>query len=154
MGFRIQPPFVDIPEDDPFRNDKLDRREPAKVLTHLLASVEGPCVLAVDAAWGNGKTTFLDMWSRHLRKEGFAVVGFSAWETDFSEDPFIALSTELTEGLDGLELDGSLAKTVAERPRRARAHPPRFLATVCRTPTGRWVSHRRNRHTPADHPPI
>ena len=102
MGFRVQPPPIDIPEDDPFSNDLLDRRESAEVLTHLLASIEGPCVLAVDAAWGNGKTTFLGMWSQHLRNEGFPVVGFNAWETDFSEDPFIALSTELTEGLDEL----------------------------------------------------
>ena len=115
MGFRVQPPPIDIPADDPFRSDLLDRREPAEVLTHLLASVEGPCVLAVDADWGNGKTTFLDMWSRHLRKEGFPVVWFNAWETDFSEDPFIALSTELTEGLDELRLDGSLAKKVADK---------------------------------------
>ena len=114
MGFRVQPPPIDIPADDPFRNDLLGRRESAEVLTHILASVEGPCVLAVDAAWGNGKTTFLEMWSRHLSNEGFPVVGFNAWKTDFSEDPFIALSTELTEGLDGLGLDGSLEKKVAD----------------------------------------
>ena len=113
MGFRVQPPPIDIPADDPFRNDLLDRRESAEVLTHLLASIEGPCVLAVDAAWGNGKTTFLDMWSQHLCNEGFPVAGFNAWETDFSEDPFIALSTELTEGLE-VGLDGSLAKKVAD----------------------------------------
>ena len=113
MGFRVQPPPIDIPADDPFRSDLLDRRESAEVLTNILASVEGPCVLAVDAAWGNGKTTFLEMWSRHLHNEGFPVVRFNAWETDFSEDPFIALSTELTEGLDGLGLDGSPAKKLA-----------------------------------------
>lgn len=113
MGFRVQPLPIDIPADDPFRNDLLDRRESAEVLTHLLASIEGPCVLAVDAAWGSGKTTFLDMWSQHLRNKGFPVAGFNAWETDFSEDPFIALSTELTEGIES-GLDDSLAKKVAE----------------------------------------
>lgn len=99
MGIRIQPRELEVPEDDPFRCDLLGRKESAEVLTHLVGSLEGPCVLALDAAWGNGKTTFLNMWAQHLRNEGFPIVKFNAWETDFSEDPFIALSKELTEGI-------------------------------------------------------
>lgn len=99
MGFRIQPREIVVPEEDPFRNDLLGRKEPAEVLTHLVGSIEGPCVIAVDAPWGAGKTTFLRLWSRHLCNEGFSVVEFNAWATDFSGDPFVALSTELTEGL-------------------------------------------------------
>ena len=71
-------------------------RRPSRI---LLATSRVPCVLAVDAAWGFGKTTFLRIWAQHLRNEGFPVVGFNAWEADFSEDPFLTLSTELTEGL-------------------------------------------------------
>ncbi len=97
---RIQPLEIDVPEDDPFKNDLLGREETVKVLTHIVRSIEGPCVLSVDAAWGAGKTTFLNIWAQHLRNEGFPVVGFNAWETDFSEEPFIALSTELTVGLN------------------------------------------------------
>ena len=74
-------------------------KESVEVLTHLVSSLEGPCVLAVDAAWGNGKTTFLNIWAQHLRNEGFPIVKFNAWETDFSGDPFVALSKELTTGL-------------------------------------------------------
>ena len=99
MGIRIQPREIDVPEDAPFKNDLLGRKEPAEVLTHLVDSIEGPCVLAVDAAWGAGKTTFLKIWSQHLRNQGFPVVEFNAWETDHSGDPFVALSSELTEGL-------------------------------------------------------
>lgn len=99
MGFRIQPRDIDVPEEEPFRNDLLERMESAKVLTHLVGSIEGSCVIAVDAAWGTGKTTFLRLWSQHLRNEGFSVVAFNAWETDFSGNPFVALSVELTEGI-------------------------------------------------------
>ena len=99
MGIRIRPREIDITEEEPFRNDLLDRKESVEVLTHLVESMEGPCVLAVDAAWGTGKTTFLAMWAHHLRKIKFPVVEFNAWETDFSGDPFIALSTELAEGM-------------------------------------------------------
>ena len=54
MGIRIQPSEIDVPEDDPFKNDLLSRQEPTEVLTHLVGALEGPCVLAVDAAWGAG----------------------------------------------------------------------------------------------------
>ena len=99
MRFRIQPKEVEIPEQDPFKNDLLGRQEPAEVLTRMLRSIEGPCVLAVDAPWGAGKTTFLNMLARHLRNQEFPVVEFNAWETDFTSDPFLALSEELTNGV-------------------------------------------------------
>ena len=99
MGIRIQPQEIEVPEDDPFKNDLLDRKEPVEILTHLVGSIEGPCVLAVDAAWGTGKTTFLRIWAQYLRNQGFPVVEFNAWETDFTEDPFVALSSELIDGL-------------------------------------------------------
>ena len=99
MGIRIQPQEIEVPEDDPFKNDLLDRKEPVEILTHLVGSIEGPCVLAVDAAWGTGKTTFLRIWAQHLRNQGFPVIEFNAWETDFTGDPFVALSSELTDGL-------------------------------------------------------
>ena len=99
MAIRLQPLEIDVPADDPFKNDLLSRKDSADVLTHIVGSIEGPCVLAVDAAWGAGKTTFLKLWTQHLSNQEFPVVQFNAWETDHSGDPFIALSSELTEGL-------------------------------------------------------
>ena len=99
MGIRVQPAELEIPGQDPFTNDLLDRREPVEVLTNLLRSIEGPCVLAVDGAWGAGKTTFLNILSRYLRNHNFPVIEFSAWETDFADDPFLALSQELNDEL-------------------------------------------------------
>ena len=99
MGIRIQPLDIEIPKTDPFKNDLLGRKEPVEVLTHLIGSIEGSCVLTVDAAWGAGKTTFLKMWSQYLRNNDFPIVEFNAWETDFTGDPFIALSGEMIEGL-------------------------------------------------------
>ncbi len=113
MGIRIQPREIDVPKNDPFKNDLLGRKESVEVLTHLVGNFEGPCVLAVDAAWGNGKTTFLRIWAQHLRKEKFPVVEFNAWETDFSGDPFVALSAELTEGLHEYT-DEPLATKIAD----------------------------------------
>ena len=52
-----------------------------------------------------GKTTFLKMLVAHLRLNVFpAVVHFNAWETDFAENPFLALTAEIIDGL-GTNLD-------------------------------------------------
>ena len=99
MIIRIHPEEIEIPEDEPFKHDLLNREEAAEVLTHLISSIEGPCVLAIDAAWGNGKSTFLRLWSQHLRNSKFPVIELNAWETDYAEDPFAVLSIELTDGL-------------------------------------------------------
>ena len=111
MGIRIQPYEIEILEEDPLENDLLDRRTSVEVLTRLIGSIEGPCVLAVDAAWGAGKTTFLKIWSQYLRNKGFPVIEFNAWETDSSGDPFVALSSELMEGLERYK-EGELDKKV------------------------------------------
>ena len=100
MRIQIQPVVVEVPEDDPFKHDLLYRKEPAEILTSLVGSVEGSCVMGIDAPWGAGKTTFLKMWAQHMRNNGFPVVEFNAWETDFSQDTFIALSSELQQSLN------------------------------------------------------
>jgi len=82
MGIRVQPREIEVPADEPFKHDLLHRREAADTLTHIVSNLEGPCVIAVDAAWGFGKTTFLRMWSQDLRNQGIPVVAFNAWETD------------------------------------------------------------------------
>lgn len=100
MGIRIQPLDIDVPADNPFKNDLLDRKETVEVLAHLVGSIDGPCVIAVDSEWGSGKTTFLRILAQFLRNKAFPVVEFNAWETDFAGDPLVALSAELTDGLD------------------------------------------------------
>lgn len=116
---RIQPREIKIPSDDPFENDLLDRRESIEVLTHLVDSFEGPCALAVNAAWGNGKTTFLKIWEQHLLNHEFPVITFNAWETDFSGEPFVALSSELTGGLQKYS-ENSLAEKIEKTKEAAK----------------------------------
>lgn len=115
MPIRIQPKEIEIPSDDPFGYDLLDRRESVEVFSRLISSLEGPCVIALDAAWGAGKTTFLKMWAQYLRNDGFPVVQFNAWETDASGDPFLSLSSEI---IDGLKDWGEGKRTVTHQIRR------------------------------------
>lgn len=106
----IKPQELEVPPDDPFKSDKLNRGEPIGILTNLIESVNGPCVLAVDAEWGHGKTTFLRFWMRYLRNKKFPIIQFNAWETDYSDDPLLSLTSELMEGLEELDFNDELLK--------------------------------------------
>lgn len=97
---RVQPKDLKIPKKNPFKHDLLNRKESVQVLTNLLQSIQSPCVFSIDAGWGNGKTTFLKIWSQHLRNEKFVVIDFNAWESDFSDDPFATLTGELMDGIE------------------------------------------------------
>ena len=131
MGIRIRPEDIEVPKKDPFENDLLNRKEPAEALTNLVDSIEGPCVLAVDAPWGAGKTTFLRIWSGHLRNQGFPVVGFNAWETDHAGDPFVSLVSELTAGLREYN-EGSLAAKIKDTTNAAQQVAIRSLPSAIR----------------------
>ncbi len=87
---------LEIPQDEPFKNDALkDREEAGKVLTEFIKVVETPFVISLNARWGQGKTTFLKMWKQHLINNDFKVMYFSAWESDYSDDVLTVILTEL-----------------------------------------------------------
>lgn len=134
MKIRVQPREIEVPTDDPFRNDLLGRKDLVDTLTRLIASIEGPCVLAVDAGWGNGKTTFLRIWAQRLRDLGFPVVQFNAWETDFSGEPFVALSTELTESLKAYST-GTVAEKLSDTTKAAKELLRRAVPGIVRLAT-------------------
>jgi hypothetical protein len=95
----IRPPDLEIPEDDPFKNDALDRARLEPPLTEFVCQATGPFVLAIDGGWGTGKTTFLKMWQPKLRDRGCHCLYFNAWETDFTADPLVALVGELESAI-------------------------------------------------------
>ena len=101
LRFRVRPGDIALPDQDPFQNDLLERNEPVEVLTQASTSIKGPSVVAIDAGCGTGKAAFVRIWARRLRNQEFRVVEANVGETDFLGDPYIALSTELTDGLPG-----------------------------------------------------
>lgn len=102
---RIFPPPLEIGETEGFTPSKdiFGRARLGAGLTNLVSTISDPTVIAVDGQWGTGKTTFLKMWAGELRKLGFPVVYFDAFENDFAEDAFTAIASEiiaLAEALD------------------------------------------------------
>ena len=95
---------LEIPEDDPFKYDVLDRRESAKALTQFVLSTTDPLVLCINAPWGEGKTTFLRMWEQDLKNNDIPTISFNAWENDFSDDALVCLLGEIEDSLEKLSL--------------------------------------------------
>lgn len=112
---RLQPEDVIVPPEpnvDPFANDAIGRRTQAERLTRLVERIEGPCVIALDAPYGAGKTTFLRMWAQTLRNEGFRVAEFNAWTSDFDGKPFNALAAQIVDAIDADGSDNAINKAV------------------------------------------
>ena len=86
---------IEIPSDNPFANDKLERKNFAENLTQLISSTNQPFVISIEAPWGWGKTTFINMWKKQLDTLGYTCLYFNAWESDFVEDPLIAFVGEV-----------------------------------------------------------
>lgn len=104
--------------EEPFNEDKLNRRESAEVLTQLLKTTNGPLVLSIDSPWGTGKTTFVKMWKEYLSNDenGFHTLYFNAWENDFSDDPLISFIGEMqSEIVASLNEENARAKEYFEK---------------------------------------
>ena len=129
--YPVQPRRLPVSAEDPYEHDQLNRRETGEILTRLVSNIEGPCVIALDAGWGAGKTTFLRMWTESVRNE-FPVVMFNAWETDFSGNPFLSLSEELLETLQsmGSEDVDKLRSAAKEVIRRSFSNLPSVSAAL------------------------
>jgi len=83
-------------------NDLLQRKGVGKRLSDLLENVDDPVVLAVDGAWGSGKSHFLKRWvGAHTVENGgrATTVYFDAFANDFIEDPLISLTGFIGERL-------------------------------------------------------
>lgn len=94
---RITVPEPVIGDYEGFNSDKdIFKRKPlGDGLTNLVSSIEEPVVIALDAEWGSGKTTFLKMWAGELRKNGFPVVYFDAFANDYVHDAFVSIAGEI-----------------------------------------------------------
>lgn len=57
--------------------------------------VDESLAVSIDAGWGFGKSFFLDRLAERLKEDNQLVVRFNAWETDLSNDAFVAFADSL-----------------------------------------------------------
>lgn len=91
-------------KDDPFKDDLLNRKCYANILTNIVKYTDAGFTLSINADWGYGKTTFVKMWDAMLQSEGYKTIYFNAWETDFVADPMLALIDGLRNGIKADDL--------------------------------------------------
>ena len=100
--------FVAEPSN-PFEHDVLGRETHVRSFCAVLAGVQSPAVISVDAGWGEGKTAFLKMCAALMRSDchassGVAVAEFNAWTQNYHNDPLkdivSAVTSQITDTAD------------------------------------------------------
>ena len=94
----LKPPETPVSDTDPWRDDLLDRADAAGELTKLLRN-EHSISISLSGAWGTGKTFLLQRWMKDLRRAGAKTAYVNAWESDFSHDPVIPITSRLAEAI-------------------------------------------------------
>lgn len=93
MKLTVSP--LEITEDEGFsEKDIFKRKEFGERLANLIENTDGELVIALDAPWGEGKSTFIKMWQGHLKKKdnGVHTIYFDAFANDHQSAPFLAIA--------------------------------------------------------------
>lgn len=90
-------PELEIPLEDPFVNDILDRKNIVEFLAKFIDKVDGPFVLTLDSPWGTGKTTIVKMLEAVLKNANYSCIYFNAWKIDYITDPIVALVSSIDQ---------------------------------------------------------
>lgn len=83
--------------------DKIGRGEIVDKICGLVGSLKKDknFCLAINGAWGSGKTFVLDMIEEKLsERQEYIVIKYDAWENNFYPDPLIAILSCVIDGID------------------------------------------------------
>jgi hypothetical protein len=116
----IRPTELEIPENDPFQNDALKRKKLEPPLTQFVTQASGSLVMALDGEWGSGKTTFLKMWQPKLTKAGHVCLYLNVWKTDFTQEPLVAITSELSSVIEDFAVNCNDGKSLQKHIKKAR----------------------------------
>lgn len=89
-----------------FQHDKMNRKLLAQQWMNTLLSNKEHLVIAIDGAWGTGKTFFAKNWEEMLENNGFKVCYIDAFKYDFTDDAFMVISSEIIDTLSLKEAEG------------------------------------------------
>lgn len=95
MTYRLEE--IEVPPDNPYKNDKLDRGKVVEFLIGLIGHTGSPFVLAIDGPWGTGKSTLIRMLQAVLESKDYKCIDFNAWQVDYVTDPLVAMVSCLVQ---------------------------------------------------------
>ncbi len=71
MRLTMPAPKIKLYKDGFAGHDKLGREKTGHRLSELVERIDDPLVIALDGAWGSGKSLFLKCWvGEHLKRDG------------------------------------------------------------------------------------
>lgn len=82
-----------------WEGDLWNRKRLGIQLTNYVDRLQCGAVLALDARWGEGKTWFVRHWQKHLEDENHNVIYLDAFANDYLDDPFLVVTSEITNTL-------------------------------------------------------
>lgn len=137
---RLFPKPIPVGKYSGFTDDDLfGRKDFGRGIGNLLAQVEDPMTVILDAPWGMGKTTFVKMWCGMMRNHGFPVIYFDAFKHDFIDDAFMALTGEVFAQAQELYAEAEKLKSKGELPEgveslinKLKQQTPIFLRAAAR----------------------
>ena len=94
-----------VKDNKPFDNDLLGRKDIAQLWQNTLLKSGKHFVMAVDASWGMGKSYFARNWECKLLHDDYKVCYIDAFEYDFTDDPFMTITSNLIEAFEFTELE-------------------------------------------------
>lgn len=102
--------------NEAWSKDKLNRKSSGDFLKKFLQKKYDEnmdsFILNINTEWGFGKTFFLENLALSLKDENYPVIYIDAWKTDFSEEPLIAIISEINDGLEPYLIKSSTAKNL------------------------------------------
>lgn len=134
MKFRL--PELEVPAENPFAYDALNRQPVVDFLSGLIDKFSGPFVMALDSPWGTGKTTLIRMLKAKLEQSNFQCIYFNAWQSDFADDPLVALVSAVSaiDLVDG-EAKSKFAEHLATVKKLASAIAKRSVVAAVKVAT-------------------
>lgn len=110
---------IEVNEEQPFENDLLNnRQEVATQLNTLIEEQYGKTggVISIEGKWGDGKTTFLEMWMNQLSNTdfNFPVIYYNAFIHDYNEEPFISITKAIYTFLKNSSLEATKKKKLKD----------------------------------------
>lgn len=116
MKLFVPPVIIDPTEGFTPENDIFKREAFGRGLANIVSRAEDNLVIAIDAPWGEGKTTFIQQWRGLLASSDYGIncIYFDAFAGDYQDDPLVAIASELYEYIATSEVAGKDA-TVRDR---------------------------------------
>lgn len=102
---RLTVPELQLNDGEYFSTERdiFNRKPFGDHLYNLINNSEENLVLALDSQWGEGKSTFIKMWTnenKHNREVPLETIYFDAFQNDYQKEPFLALASEVYELLE------------------------------------------------------